>query len=196
MDGSRFDGLARTLVAGTDRRRVLLGAGVVAALLGTASRDATEAARRKRRRPPVGAETTPRQGRCQAPWLVSIDPANPGVEAQAGNVTKISDRRLIGSYRGDGRFAGYAKHGLQDAIVNTKTGTARVRGEFTVTSPDGGSSIRIRYTGQVDFATGVATGHFVAGDGTGNDVGYHAAGTIEAMLVAPNTLDGVDIGLC
>ena len=186
MDGSRFDGLARKLAAGTDRRRVLLGVGgVVAALLGTASRDATEAARRQRRKQRFGAEQTPRRGRCQAPWLVSTDPAHPGVEEQSGNVTKISDRGLVGSYGGDGRFAGYAK-----------TGMGRVRGEFTVTSPDGGSTIRIWYTGQVDFATGGAKGHFVAGDGTGNDAGYHAAGTIEATLVAPNTLDGVDIGLC
>ena len=73
---------------------------------------------------------------------------------------------------------------------------ARVQGEFTVTRPDGDSSIVISYTGQVDFVGGMATGNFVAGDGTGADAGYRAAGTLEGTVVGPATLDGADVGLC
>ena len=111
-------------------------------------------------------------------------------------MAKISDSGLIGDYRGDGRFAGYTISGLMGAIVNTKSGIGRVQGEFTATSPDGGSSIRVWYTGTVDFVAGMATGNFVAGDGTGSDAGYRAAGTIEGTVVAPMTLEGADVGLC
>ena len=133
---------------------------------------------------------------CQTLFLVYTDPANPGVTSQSGDVAVTRDSRLLGDYRGDGRFAGYAIDGEMDAIVNSATGMARVQGEFTATSPDRESSITVWYTGQVDFGAGVATGHFVAGNGMGNDAGYRAAGTIEGMVVAPATLEGADIGLC
>jgi hypothetical protein len=136
------------------------------------------------------------QESCQTPFLVYTDPANPGISEQSGDVQTIADSGLVGEYQGDGRFADYAIDGLQNAIVNTKTGMARVQGEFTATSPDGGSSIRVWYTGQVDFVAGIAKGNFVAGDGTGSDAGYRAAGTIQGMVVAPNTLQGADVGLC
>ena len=106
------------------------------------------------------------------------------------------DSVLLGDFRGDGRFAGYDIAGVQDAIVNTATGMARVQGEFTATSPDGESSIAVWYTGQVDFEAGMATGNFVVLDGTGDNAGYRAAGTIEGAVIAPATLQGADVGLC
>lgn len=73
---------------------------------------------------------------------------------------------------------------------------ANVTGWFTATSPDGGSSIEVFYTGQVDFNAGVARGVFTASGETGNDVGYNASGTIEGTVVGPATLEGADIALC
>jgi hypothetical protein len=144
----------------------------------------------------VSAPFATAQRDCQTPFLVYTDPANPGITNQTGDVAKIDDSGLLGDYRGDGRFAGYTINGSMGAIVNTKSGIGRVQGEFTATSPGGGSSIRVWYTGTVDFGAGMATGNFVAGDGTGSDAGYRAAGTIEGTVVAPMTLEGVDIGLC
>lgn len=136
------------------------------------------------------------QGNCQTPFLVYTDPTNPGTRSQSGDVAVTRDSVLLGDFRGDGRFAGYSIEGVQDAIVNTMTGMARVQGEFTATSPDGGSSITVWYTGQVDFEAGMATGNFVVLSGTGNNAGYRAAGTIEGTIVGPATLEGVDVGLC
>ncbi len=135
-------------------------------------------------------------GSCQTPFLVYTDPANPGMQSQSGDIAITRDSGLLGEYGGDGRFAGYDINGSQDAIVTTTSGMARVQGEFTATSPDGGSSIMVTYTGQVDFVAGMAMGNFVAGGGTGADAGYRAAGTIEGTVVAPATLDGADVGLC
>jgi hypothetical protein len=142
------------------------------------------------------ADSARAQGGCQTPFLVHTDPANPGMRSQSGDVAVTRDSVLQGDFQGDGRFAGYTIEGVQDAIVNTATGMARVQGEFTATSPDGDSSIRVSYTGQVDFGAGVATGNFVVLGGTGNDAGYRAAGMIEGTVVAPATLEGVDVGLC
>jgi hypothetical protein len=136
------------------------------------------------------------QGGCQTPFLVYTDPANPGMRSQSGDVAVTRDSVLLGDFRGDGRFAGYDIEGVQDAIVNTATGMARVQGEFTATSPDGDSSITVWYTGQVDFEARMATGNFVVLGGTGNDAGYRAAGTIEGTIVGPATLEGTDVGLC
>lgn len=133
---------------------------------------------------------------CETPFVVYTDPANPGIAAESGDVRYIQDSGLLGEYGGDGRFAGYAIRGVMDNIVNDATGMARVQGEFTATSPDGGSSITVWYTGQVDFGAAMARGTFVAGNGTGADAGYRASGTIEGTVVGPATLDGVDIGLC
>ena len=143
-----------------------------------------------------GAESARAQGGCQTPFLVYTDPANPGMRSQSGDVAVTRDSVLLGDFQGDGRFAGYAIEGVQDAIVNTTTGMARVQGEFTATSPDGDSSITVSFTGQVDFGAGMATGNFVVLRGTGNDAGYRAAGTIEGSVVAPATLEGADVGLC
>lgn len=133
---------------------------------------------------------------CQTPFLVYADPANPGTTTQSGDIAVTRDSSLLGGYGGEGRFAGYSIEGEMDLILTTVTGMARVQGEFTATSPDGGSSIDVRYTGQVDFAGGTATGNFVVVGGTGNDAGYRAAGTIEGTVVASATLGGADIGLC
>ena len=136
------------------------------------------------------------QANCQTPFLVYTDPANPGTTSQSGDIAVTRESGLLGDYRGDGRFAGYTIDGTQEAIVNTATGRARVQGQFVATSPDGASSITVSFTGQVDFGAGMATGKFVVVGGTGDDTGYRAAGTIEGTVVAPATLEGVDIGLC
>ena len=143
-----------------------------------------------------GATSVSAQEGCQTPFLVFTDPANPGMTSQSGDIAVTRDSGLLGDYRGDGRFAGYAIDGLQDAIVNTTTGMARVQGEFVATSPDGGSSITVSYTGQVDFGAGMARGNFVVVGGTGDDAGYRASGTLAGTVVAPATLEGADIGLC
>jgi hypothetical protein len=143
-----------------------------------------------------GGSAVAAQGACQTPFVVYTDPANPGTSTQNGDVAVSRGGHLLGEYGGNGRFGGYAIDGSIDTIVNTATGKARVQGEFTATSPDGGSSITVWYTGQVDFNAAVATGNFVAGSGTGADAGYRAAGTIEGDVMAPATLAGVDVGLC
>jgi hypothetical protein len=144
----------------------------------------------------IDTQSAAAQGGCQTPFLVFTDPGNPGSTSQSGDVSVTRDSGLVGDYRGDGRFAGYAIDGAQDAIVNTVTGMARVQGEFTATSRDGDSSITVWYTGQVDFEAGLATGNFVVLGGTGDDAGYRAAGTIEGTVVGPATLEGADVGLC
>jgi hypothetical protein len=143
-----------------------------------------------------GAERSAAQTACQTPFLVFTDPANPGTTAQNGGIAVTRDSGLLGDYRGDGRFAGYAIDGTQNAIVNTATGMARVQGEFVATSPDGDSSITVSYTGQVEFDAGMARGNFVVVDGAGDDAGYRASGTIAGTVVAPATLEGADVGLC
>lgn len=133
---------------------------------------------------------------CQTPFVVYTDPSNPGTTSHNGDVSVIRESVLLGSYGGNGRFSGYEIRGTMDNIVNTAAGMARVQGDFVATSPDGGSSITVWYTGKVDFGAAMAHGNFVVGNGTGNDDGYRAAGTIEGMVVGPASLDGVDIGLC
>jgi hypothetical protein len=133
---------------------------------------------------------------CQTPFVVSSDGMNPGNASISGDITVIHDSGLVGSYGGAGRFAGYAIQGTMDNILNTATGMARVQGEFVAKSPDGASSITVWYTGQVDFGAGMAHGAFSAGNGTGDDAGYRAHGTIEGVVTAPATLTGVDVGLC
>lgn len=144
----------------------------------------------------LGIRSASAQEGCQTPFLVFTDPANPGTTSQSGDIAVTRDSGLLGDYRGNGRFAGYAIDGAQNAIVNTATGMARVQGEFVATSPDGASSITVSYTGQVDFGAGMARGNFVVVGGTGDDAGYRASGTIEGTVVAPATLEGADIGLC
>jgi hypothetical protein len=133
---------------------------------------------------------------CATPFIVFTDPANPGTPVTRGPITTVRQSGLLGSYGGEGRFAGYAIDGSQTLIVNATTNSARVHGRFTATSRDGLASFFVRYTGDVDLTTGVATGHFVAGDGQGALAGLRATGTIEAQLIGPATFAGSDIGLC
>jgi hypothetical protein len=133
---------------------------------------------------------------CKTPFLVYTEPANPGETVQVGEVAVTRGGHLVGEYGGTGRFAGYAIDGSIETIVNTTTGKARAQGEFVATSPDGGSSITVWYTGQVDFGAAMARGNFTAGNGSGDDASYRASGTLEGSVVGPATLDGVDIGLC
>jgi hypothetical protein len=143
----------------------------------------------------LGSETSLAQ-ECATPFVVFTDPANPGTTSQSGDVAFTQDSRLLGEYGGNGRFAGYDIDGSMIIINNTASGMARVQGEFLATSPDGASSITVWYTGQVDFAGLMATGNFVAGNGTGADAGYRASGTLEGTVIPPATLEGADIGLC
>ncbi len=177
-----WSGHQDTRGCGSKRRRVLIGGlAIVVALAVGGEPDVERAAA---------------QANCQTPFLVFTDPANPGTTSQSGDVAVTRDSGLLGDYRGDGRFAGYTIAGAQDAIVNTASGMARVQGQFVATSPGGGSSITVSYTGQVDFGAGMARGNFVVVGGTGDDASYRASGTIEGTVIAPATLDGVDIGLC
>jgi hypothetical protein len=167
---------------GSKRRRALIGGLAIVVALTVGGEPAVERAAA--------------QADCQTPFLVFTDPANPGTTSQSGDIAVTRDSGLLGDYGGDGRYAGYAIDGSQDAIVNSATGMARVQGEFVATSPGGGSSITVSYTGQVDFGAGMARGNFVVVNGSGDDAGYRASGTIEGTVVAPATLDGADIGLC
>jgi hypothetical protein len=133
---------------------------------------------------------------CQRPFVVYTDSDNPEVSVDTGAFRMTTESGLLGEYKGDGRFAGYSIDGTQDAIVNTATGMAQVRGAFTATSPGGGSSFDVLYTGRVDFGAGMATGYFTASGDAGNDAGYSASGTIEGTVVGPATLDGAAVGLC
>jgi hypothetical protein len=132
---------------------------------------------------------------CQTSFIVFTDPNNTGEAMVHGKVTVVRDSGVLGSYL-DGRLANYAINGLQDLRINTVTNQARINGSFTATSPDGASSISVRYAGRADLTTGKATGTFVVFDGTGTFAGYRAHGTIDAQLVGPATFQGVDIGLC
>jgi hypothetical protein len=133
---------------------------------------------------------------CQTPFVVFTDPDNPGVISTRGSITTVRDSGILGTYGGDGRFSGYQISGTQLLIVNSSTNHARVRGSFTATSPDGESSFVLRYSGEVDLTTGVATGTFAVGNGTGAADGLRAAGRIEAQLIGPLTFSGADVGLC
>jgi hypothetical protein len=138
---------------------------------------------------PAAAET------CQTEFIVFTDPTNPGARTDQGQTTIVRDSGVLGSYL-DGRLAGYGISGQQDLIINNVTQQAQIVGVFTATSPDGGSSLTVRYAGHADLSTGQATGRFVVLDGTGEFAGYHARGRIDAQLVGPATFQGFDIGLC
>lgn len=142
---------------------------------------------------PVGA--VPRNQPCQSQFFVFTDPDDPGESATRGNVTVVRKSGVLGQYE-SGRLAGYSIDGEQDLLVNNGTNMAQIHGGLTATSPDGTSSISLRYNGRADLDAGSATGTFVAGDGTGEFSGYRATGTIEATLVGPAAFRGVDIGLC
>lgn len=133
---------------------------------------------------------------CETPFEVATDLANPGTRSQSGEIAVTRGSGLVGEFGGTGRFANYGIVGLMEIIQNTASGMARVQGEFTATSPDGGSSITLSFTGQVDFGAARAMGNFVVVDATGADAGYRASGTIEGTVVAPGTLRGMDVGLC
>jgi hypothetical protein len=133
---------------------------------------------------------------CETPFVVSTDVSNPGERSQSGDIAVTRGSGLVGEFGGAGRFANYVIAGSMDIIQNTASGMARVQGEFTAVSPDGGSSITLSYTGQVDFGAAMASGNFVVVDATGTDAGYRASGTLEGTVVPPGTLRGMDIGLC
>jgi hypothetical protein len=133
---------------------------------------------------------------CQTPFRVSTNTANPGTTTRSGEIAATRDAGLIGSFGGNGRFADYVIDGVPTLILDTATGMARAQGTFVATSPDGGSSITVTYTGRVDFAGGTATGNFVAGNGTGADAGYRASGTLTGDVIPPATLVGINAGLC
>jgi hypothetical protein len=131
----------------------------------------------------------------QSGFIVFTDPANPGDRMDRGQTTIVRDSGVLGSYQ-DGRLAGYAISGQQDLVINNVTQKAEIPGNLTAISPDGGSSLTLRYAGHADLATGQATGTFVVVGGTGDFADFHASGRISAQLVGPATFQGVDIGLC
>jgi hypothetical protein len=133
---------------------------------------------------------------CETPFVVATDATSPGERSQSGDVAVTRGSGLVGEFGGSGRFADYAIAGSMEIIQNTASGMARVQGEFTAISPDGASSITLSYNGQVNFGAARATGNFVVVDATGADAGYRASGTIEGTVVAPGTLQGIDVGLC
>ena len=100
---------------------------------------------------------------CQSGFTVFTDPANPGDSTTHGQTTIVRDSGVLGSYQ-DGRLAGYAISGQQDIIINSVTQKAELPGMLTATSPDGGSSLTLRYAGHADLATGQAQKIDVAGD--------------------------------
>ncbi|HVL26082.1 MAG TPA: hypothetical protein VM450_18460 [Thermomicrobiales bacterium] len=132
---------------------------------------------------------------CQSSFVVLTDPANPGDQVTHGQTTIVRDSGVLGSYQ-DGRLAGYAVNGVQDLVINNFTQRADINGTLTASSPDGGSSITLRYTGHADLKSGHATGTFVVVAGTGQFADDHMSGKISAQLVGPVTFQGVDIGLC
>jgi hypothetical protein len=145
---------------------------------------------------PTADAAAPVSASCQTPFVVFTDPDNPGTPTTRGSITTVRDSGILGSYGGDGRFSGYQISGEQVLIINNSTSQARVRGSFTASSPDGASSFLVRFNGEVDLTTGVATGNFSTGNGTGAAEGLRTAGRIEAQLVGPLTFNGVDVGLC
>lgn len=132
---------------------------------------------------------------CQTSFLVFTDPNNLGQIKTKDNITKAKNSGVLGEYT-SGRFDGYTISGLQNLTVNQATGQATIKGSFVATSPDGHSSITLRYRGEADLVQAIATGTFQAVNGKGDLKRYRASGTIEADYLGNFTFSGVDIGLC
>jgi hypothetical protein len=132
---------------------------------------------------------------CQTSFFVFTDPNNFGDVTTKGNLVIARNSGVLGEYT-SGRFDGYTISGLQDLRLNQATGKASIAGSFVATSPDGESSITLRYRGKADLIAAVATGTFRATNGTGELEGFRANGRIEADYLGNFTFSGVDIGLC
>jgi hypothetical protein len=132
---------------------------------------------------------------CQTSFLVFTDPNNFGDVITRGNIVRARNSGILGEYT-SGRFDGYTISGLQDLTLKQATGKATIKGSFVATSPDGHSSITLRYSGKADLVEAFAVGTFQALKGTGDLRGLRASGTIEADYLGNFTFSGVDIGLC
>ena len=132
---------------------------------------------------------------CQTSFLVFTDPENFGDVTTKGDIVKAKNSGILGQYT-SGRFTGFTISGLQELTLNQATGKASIKGSFVASSPDGESSITLRYQGKADLIAAVATGRFRATDGTGELDGFRATGQIEADYLGNFAFTGVDIGLC
>jgi hypothetical protein len=120
---------------------------------------------------------------------------SPGTVTTTGVVTHFRDSGVGGQYTA-GFLAGYTFSGSQDIQRNNRTQQAELHGAYVASGP--GGRLTVRYTGHADLLTGAATGHFVAGPGTGDFTQFHWAGDITAQLVsaAPPTFLATDSGPC
>jgi hypothetical protein len=128
---------------------------------------------------------------------LTIATTSTGTVRQAGAVQIFRDSGVGGAYT-SGFLSGYSLSGAQDIVLNSATKRSQLNGSFVATSPDGKSTLRVRYTGQADLTTGAATGHFVADEGSGALDGFRWTGTIAAQLVSqsPPTFTATDSGPC
>jgi hypothetical protein len=128
---------------------------------------------------------------------LTIATTSTGTVRQAGAVTLFDDSGVGGQYT-SGFLAGYTLSGAQDIALNSQTNQGKLIGSFVATSPDGKSTLRVRYTGNADLVTGAATGHFRADGGTGKLAGFRWVGDITAQMTSfsPPTFVATDSGVC
>lgn len=128
---------------------------------------------------------------------LTIFTTSTGTVRQAGPVTLFDDSGVAGQYL-SGFLAGYTLSGAQDIVLNGQTQKSNLHGSFVATSPDGKSTLTVRYSGDADLATGAATGHFQADDGTGQLAGVRWSGDISAQMTTftPPTFVATDSGQC
>jgi hypothetical protein len=134
-------------------------------------------------------------GTCTADLTIAT--TSTGTVRQAGSVRFFRDSGVAGRYT-SGVLAGYTFSGAQDIVLNDATQQSNLTGAYVATSPDGTSTLAVRYTGHVDLTTGAATGHFVAAQGTGALRGFRWTGEIDARLVGltPPTFTSRHRGPC
>lgn len=126
---------------------------------------------------------------------LTIFSTSTGAVNMTGQVTHYRDSGVGGFYT-SGFLAGYTLSGAQDIMVNNNTNQSELHGFYTAVSPDGSSTLTVRYTGHVDLNTGVSTGHFVASGGTGQLANFAWEGSIAAQLVRVPIFTATDTGPC
>jgi hypothetical protein len=141
----------------------------------------------------LGSATAAPPATCTAGLVIFT--TNPGDVSVAGHTTHFRESGVGGAYT-SGFLAGSTLSGAQNIERNDATGHATLEGEYTTTAP--GGTLTIHYTGQVDLATGAATGHFTTVGGTGQFSDFHWNGDITAQLVSltPPTFTATDSGFC
>ena len=126
---------------------------------------------------------------------LTIMTTSTGVERQAGPVELFTNSGVGGGYT-SGFLAGYTISGAQDIVMNTETHKSVLTGQFVARGA--GGTLTVHYVGRADLNTGAATGHFVAGSGTGSFTNFVWEGSITAQLVSltPPTFHATDSGTC